>query len=197
MKTENTNTPSKKYTKAQYVTYCALFCALGALLPQAFHAFGALSGTVFLPMHIPAMMAGFLLGPVAGVVTGIISPILSCLITGGGMPIPVKVPFMMLEIGTYGLFCGFIYRAFTRTPLPEIAKTVFTVLTAQFAGRFVNILCTVFAVNVLGVTHKAVSLAAAVGSIGTGLPGIVIQLLFLPALMVTLKRIHLHREHRN
>ena len=38
MKTENTNTPSKKYTKAQYVTYCALFCALGALLPQAFHA---------------------------------------------------------------------------------------------------------------------------------------------------------------
>ena len=186
MKTENTNTPSKKYTKAQYVTYCALFCALGALLPQAFHAFGALSGTVFLPMHIPAMMAGFLLGPVAGVVTGIISPILSCLITGGGMPIPVKVPF-----------CGFIYRAFTRTPLPEIAKTVFTVLTAQFAGRCVNILCTVFAVNVLGVTHKAVSLAAAVGSIGTGLPGIVIQLLFLPALMVTLKRIHLHREHRN
>lgn len=90
MKTENTNTPSKKYTKAQYVTYCALFCALGALLPQAFHAFGALSGTVFLPMHIPAMMAGFLLGPVAGVVTGIISPILSCLITGRRYAYPHK-----------------------------------------------------------------------------------------------------------
>lgn len=103
---------AKSFTKAQYITYCALFCALGALLPQAFHAFGNLSGTIFLPMHIPAMAAGFLLGPLAGLITGILSPLLSCLITVGTMPIPIKMPFMMFEIGTYGVVCGVLYRLF-------------------------------------------------------------------------------------
>ncbi len=185
-------------TKLQYITYCALFCALGALLPQAFHFFGAVSGQVFLPMHIPAMAAGFIMGPLAGVITGVISPVLSFLLTGGSMPILIKVPFMMFEVGTYGLFCGLIYRMFSHTPLPELAKSICTVLVAQFAGRTVNLLCTLFAVKILGVTHKAVSLAAAFASIGTGLPGIVIQLVFLPALMLTLKRISTYRtQNRN
>ena len=181
-------------TKTRYITYCALFCALGALLPQAFHFFGAVSGTVFLPMHIPAMAAGFLLGPAGGLVTGVMSPILSFLLTGGNMPIAIKVPFMMFEVGAYGLFCGLFNRIFSRTRLPEIVKALFTVLLSQVAGRLVNLLCTLVAVKVLGITHKAVSLAAAVGSISTGLPGIVIQLIFLPALMVTLNRLYSRRN---
>ena len=169
---------AKSFTKAQYITYCALFCALGALLPQAFHAFGNLSGTIFLPMHIPAMAAGFLLGPLAGLITGILSPLLSCLITVGTMPIPIKMPFMMFEIGTYGVVCGVLYRLFARFRLPGL----------------VNLLCTLFAVKILGITAKPVSLAAAIASIGTGVPGIVIQLVFLPMLMLTLTQI---RKHKN
>ena len=185
---------AKAFTKAQYITYCALFCALGALLPQAFHAFGSLSGTVFLPMHIPAMAAGFLLGPLAGLITGILSPLLSWLLTGGTMPIFIKMPFMMFEIGTYGVLCGVLYRLFARLRLPVLVKSVFTVLGAQIAGRLVNLLCTLFAVKILGITAKPVSLAAAVASIGTGIPGIVIQLVFLPMLMLALTQL---RKHKN
>ena len=185
---------AKSFTKAQYITYCALFCALGTLLPQAFHVFGNLPGTVFLPMHIPAMAAGFLLGPLAGLITGILSPLLSCLITVGTMPIPIKMPFMMFEIGTYGVVCGVLYRLFAHFRLPVLVKSVFTVLGAQIAGRLVNLLCTLFAVKILGITAKPVSLAAAIASIGTGVPGIVIQLVFLPMLMLTLTPI---RKHKN
>ena len=185
---------AKSFTKAQYITYCALFCALGALLPQAFHVFGNLPATVFLPMHIPAMAAGFLLGPLAGLITGIFSPLLSCLITVGTMPIPIKMPFMMFEIGTYGVVCGVLYRLFARFRLPVLVKSVFTVLGAQIAGRLVNLLCTLFAVKILSITTKPVSLAAAIASIGTGVPGIVIQLVFLPMLMLTLTQI---RKHKN
>ena len=176
--------------RTRYITWCAVFCALGALLPQAFHIFGAAAGQVLLPMHIPAMLAGFLLGPAAGFLTGVISPVLSNLITGGTMPILIKVPFMMLEVGAYGAFCGlFSQKIFTRFRLPEPIPTVLTVLAAQIVGRAVNLLCTWFAVQALGVTHPAVSVGAAVASIGAGLPGIVIQLLFIPVLVLTLKKI--------
>lgn len=185
---------AKSFTKAQYITYCALFCALGALLPQAFHAFGNLSGTIFCLCTFPAWQPGFLLGPLAGLITGILSPLLSCLITVGTMPIPIKMPFMMFEIGTYGVVCGVLYRLFAHFRLPVLVKSVFTVLGAQIAGRLVNLLCTLFAVKILGITAKPVSLAAAIASIGTGVPGIVIQLVFLPMLMLTLTQI---RKHKN
>ena len=35
----------------------ALFIALGVLIPQIFHSIGA--GPMFLPMHIPVLLAGF------------------------------------------------------------------------------------------------------------------------------------------
>lgn len=176
-------------TKSQYLTRCALFCALGALLPQAFHCFGAVSGQAFLPMHLPAMCAGLLLGPTAGAITGLVSPLLSYLLTGGSMPILIKVPFMMLEVATYGAAAAVAFRLFGRVCRPCFVRTLLAVLCAQLAGRLVNVLTTVMAVYVLGVTHKAVTMTAALASIGAGFPGIVIQLLFLPTFLVTLQKI--------
>ena len=153
-------------------------------MPQAFHIFGAAAGQVLLPMHIPAMAAGFLLGPLAGGITGVVSPLLSNLITGGSMPI------LMVEVAAYGVFCGiFSRKVFANTRLPEPVSVVLSVLAAQAAGRAVNIICTMFAVNVLGVTNKAVSVAAAATSIVSGIPGIIIQLIFIPTLVVVLGKI--------
>ncbi len=176
--------------KIHTITTLAVFCALGALLPQAFHLFGAMSGQVFLPMHIPAMLAGFLMGPVSGLITGLVSPILSNLITGGSMPILIKVPLMMAEVGAYGLFCGvFSRKVFTGKRLSMPIAVFCSLLSAQILGRAVNILCTVGMVRIFGITHKAVSAAAAFASIGTGLPGIVIQWLFVPTAVLALKKI--------
>ena len=83
----------------------------------------------------------------------------------------------------------FFRKILVRIKLPQLLNAVLAVLASQIAGRVINVLCTMFAVQVLGVQHKAVSVAAAVGSIGAGLPGIVIQLLFIPALVVTLLKI--------
>ncbi len=176
-------------TKSQYITRCALFCALGALLPQAFHVFGAVSGQAFLPMHLPAMCAGLFLGPTAGAVTGLVSPLLSYLITGGTMPVLIKVPFMMLEVATYGAAAAAAFRRLGRVCRPCFVRTLLAVLCAQIAGRAVNVLSTVAAVYAFGVTHKAVTMTAALAGIGAGLPGIAIQLVFLPTFLVTLQKI--------
>ncbi len=176
-------------SKTKFITLTAVFCALGALLPQAFHIFGETAGKVFLPMHIPAMLAGLIVSPVSGLVCGLLSPILSFLITGGAMPILIKVPFMMLEVGAYGLFCGlFSQKVFSKARIADIIINIASVFIAQIAGRIVNAAGVLAAVHILGVTHKGVSLGAVYTSVIAGLPGIVIQLLLVPVLAVLLKK---------
>lgn len=46
---------------AKKLTYSSLFLALGLVVPQLFHLLGG-AGPVFLPMHLPVLLAGFYLG---------------------------------------------------------------------------------------------------------------------------------------
>ena len=66
--------------KIRFITHTALYLALAILLPIGFHAFG-FAGRIFLPMHIPVLLAGFLVGPMAGIIVGILAPPLSHLMT--------------------------------------------------------------------------------------------------------------------
>ena len=92
----------------------ALTVAAAVLLPQLFHAVGAISGTgtalgaALLPMHIPVLLAGLLYGPVVGVAAGVLSPLLSAAVSD--MPTAALLPFMVLELGVYGLTSGFLSR---------------------------------------------------------------------------------------
>ena len=105
------------------LTYAAMFLALGILLPMAFHSIPN-SGRIFLPMHIPALLAGFLLGPFYGLFVGAMSPLLSTFLTG--MPALGSMPGMVLEVGSYGLLSGFFYRLMkTRNETFDIFLTLF------------------------------------------------------------------------
>lgn len=165
--------------KNRNLALCGLFCAVGVLLPQLFHMFGPAAGQVFLPMHIPVLMAGLLLGPWAGGVTGVVSPVLSCMITG--MPAPARLPFMVFELAAYGIVSG----CFGRKPL-SAGKAYIGLACAQAAGRVVNALCTVIAVCFLGA--KNASLPAVWGAVVTGLPGIVIQWILIPPLVLAVSK---------
>ena len=56
------------------VTGTALLLGMGAVLPIVFHGM-PLGGRIFLPMHIPALVAGLLLGPVGGLIVGAVAEI--------------------------------------------------------------------------------------------------------------------------
>ena len=51
--------------KSKKIVLSGLFIALGVVVPMIFHTVN-LAGPIFLPMHIPVLLAGFLLGPVYG-----------------------------------------------------------------------------------------------------------------------------------
>ncbi|MDI6893520.1 MAG: ECF transporter S component [Bacillota bacterium] len=89
------------------LTRGALFVALGILLPIAFHAVGL--GKVFLPMHIPVLLAGFFCSPSVGLLAGMITPLLSAVLTGMPPLAPPVAQAMVFELGIYGLLTGFLY----------------------------------------------------------------------------------------
>ena len=124
----------------------ALTVAAAVLLPQLFHAVGAISGTgtalgaALLPMHIPVLLAGLLYGPVVGVAAGVLSPLLSAAVSD--MPTAALLPFMVLELGVYGLTSGFL----SRTGLHGFTK----LLLAQLAGRAARALAVLTAIYLMG-----------------------------------------------
>lgn len=161
--------------KTRKLVYTAIFVAIGVLLPQIFHMVaGKAGGTVFLPMHIPTLLAG----PVSGLVTGALTPLLSAVLTG--MPSFDRLPFMILELMTYGIVAGLLYRVYKK-------QLYVSLLAAMLSGRIVN-LAAFFAAGTL-LHMQGYSWVMAIQAVTVGLPGILIQLVLVPLLVVACQKV--------
>ena len=168
--------------KTRFITHTALFLALAVLLPIGFHSFGVL-GRVFLPMHIPVLLAGFIVGPVSGFLVGILAPGVSYLLTG--MPPTYAVPLMSLELPIYGMIAGMAY--------VRLRMNIYvSLLIAMIFGRLM------FGVGlfVLGLfinlPYSAAAFFSAGGALWAGLPGIALQLALIPIIVAGVKRRRRH-----
>lgn len=167
------------------LTGTALLLAMGVVLPMALHAI-PLGGRIFLPMHIPTLIAGLLLGPAAGLVVGVGSPILSAAFTGQPT-VPYMVP-MILELATYGVFAGFLRHLIGRVlgARGSTAAIFASLLLAMLAGRIVWMAVVVALAPVVGIQARPI--AAALAAIGAGWPGMAIQLALIPAIVRAIER---------
>ena len=162
----------------RYVTHSALYLALAILLPIAFHAFG-LGGRVFLPMHIPVLLAGFLVGPSSGVIVGLLAPLLSYLLTG--MPPTYAVPLMSLELPMYGLVAGIAYR--------RLRLNIYLALAlAMLVGRLMFGLGLFVLGMLIDLPYTAAAFFSTGGAIVSGLPGIAVQIVLIPIIVAAFNR---------
>jgi uncharacterized membrane protein len=164
--------------RLRIITHSALYLALAIVLPLAFHPFG-IGGRVFLPMHLPVLLAGFLVGPASGVLVGLLAPILAHLLTG--MPPTYAVPLMSLELPMYGLVAGIAYQ--------RLKLNVYIALVlAMIVGRIMFGL----GLSVLGLfmelPYSTATFFSTGGAIVSGLPGIVAQLILVPLIVAALRR---------
>jgi cyclopropane fatty-acyl-phospholipid synthase-like methyltransferase/uncharacterized membrane protein len=161
--------------------YGAMCLSLCIVLPLAFH-FVANAGGIFLPMHLPVLLAGFICGPVYGLFIGVFGPLLSSLMTG--MPPSPVLPGMMCELGTYGLFSGLLIRLL---PIKKEGVRIYiSLLVSMLLGR-----CVAGLVNMYVTQSKNYSWAYwASAEFVTCLPGIVIQLSIIPLIVYALEKIH-------
>lgn len=162
--------------KTKKLTFSALFIAFGLVLPQFFHLFGG-TGPIFLPMHIPVLLAGFFLGAPAGALVGVITPILSSVLTG--MPqIPILY-FMIIELAAYGFIAGFTFK--------NLKLNVYvSLILSMIIGRAL-LAAGVFALQpLLGL--KLSPQAYMIGAVTNGIPGMILQLVFIPAIVLILMK---------
>lgn len=162
----------------------AMFIAIGIILP---FFTGQLQkvGNMLLPMHLPILLCGLICGAWYGMATGIITPILRSMLFG----MPVMFPSaaaMAFELGTYALVIGLCYN---RSKWKCIFSLYRSMIIAMLSGRIVwGIVMTVF----MGISGKAFSISAFIsGAVLNAVPGIIAQLVLIPAIMLALGRTHL------
>jgi len=158
------------------LTGTALCLALGVILPPLFHLVGA--GSTFLPMHIPVLLCGLLFGWQYGAVCGFIVPLLSSVLTGMPALFPVA-PAMMLELCAYGALTGFFYRRLRWNVYPAL-------LVAMVGGRIVSGLANAVFFSMAQKPYGFAAFLAA--AFVTALPGIVIQIILIPIIVLSLEK---------
>lgn len=154
-----------------------LFIAIGLLLPTFFHAFGL--GSTFLPMHIPVLIAGFIVSIPYAIAVGVLTPILSSVLTGMPPAFPV-LPYMVFELATYGAVTSLLYQ--------KIKLNVYiSLIGSMIAGRIVSGIA-VWVLAVFFLAKLPGPIVFLTGSVVKSIPGIIIQLVFIPVLIMVLNR---------
>lgn len=166
-------------TRSRLLTCSAMCLALCLVLPFLTGQIPQI-GSALCPMHLPVLLAGFLCGPWWALLVGAAAPLLRHLLFS--MPPLLTAIAMTFELAAYGAVSGFLYRKLPKT-IPGIYGSL---IAAMIAGR---ILWGIVRVLLTGVSGEAFTWAMFLaGAFTTAIPGIILQLLLIPALVIAFRR---------
>ena len=172
--------PALKNNKLYRMILAGIFLAVAVVLPVITGQIPQI-GNALCPMHIPVILAGFFTGPWYAAAIGLAAPLLRFLISG----VPVLVPkgiAMCLELSAYGMVTGLLYRTFPRKKI----YIYVTLVCAMLAGRIVWGAARVVFFGLGGYEFGWAAFMA--GAFLNAIPGIVIQLVAIPVLVIALQR---------
>ncbi len=171
---------SSNSLQVRRMTYSALCLALALVLPFLTGQIPQI-GSALCPMHLPVLLCGFLCGWPWGLAVGFIAPLLRSVIFGMPPMIPTALA-MAFELATYGALAGFLYRKFPKT-IPGIYASL---LIAMICGRLV---WGVVRLILAGVQGNGFTFAMFLsGAITTAIPGIIAQLVLIPAIVYAMEK---------
>ena len=160
------------------LTYSALYLALAMVLPFLTGQIPEI-GSMLCPMHIPALLCGFMCGWPWGLAVGFISPLLRSM--SGMPPIWIAIP-MAFEMATYGAVSGWLYRRLKTSS----GRIYLALIFAMVSGRLVWGLVQFLLAGLRG-TEFNLSIFLS-GAVTTAIPGIILQLILIPILVVVMER---------
>ena len=157
--------------KVKYLTLSALFIALGIVMPFITGQIPQF-GSMLLPMHLPILIAGFMLPWQYATLIGFIVPLLRSALFS--MPPMFPSAFAMaFELATYALVISIVYRLFNKHNI--------TLIAGMIAGRVVWGIV----MYLISKISFQIFLASAILN---AIPGIILQLLLIPGLIVMLNK---------
>ena len=165
-------------TSTEKLTFSSVCLACCFFLPLLTSSAPEVSAMLCL-MHFPVMVCGMMCGAPWGIAVGVTAPILRSLMFGMPFMYPDAVA-MALEMGVYGFICGLE----ANDPRKSPGNVFLDLVLSMVAGRVAwGIIMTFFAL----ISNVPFSVELYKTSILNTWPGIILQLISLPPLIVFLQ----------
>lgn len=175
------NVASTNNTPIRRLTYSAICLALCLVLPFLTGQIPQI-GSALCPMHLPVLLCGFLCGPVWAAAVGAVAPLLRSALTGGFPPLFPTAIAMTFELCTYGLVSGLVWKKGKKTT----GHIYCALIAAMITGRIVWGIVTAI---LLGMGDTPFTWAAFwAGGFANAIPGIIVQLILIPLLVLALRK---------
>ena len=155
---------------------CLALCLLLPFLTGQIPTIGGMLG----PMHLPVLLCGIICGWQYGLIVGAIAPFLRHLLFG--MPPMPTALGMVFELAAYGLLAGVLYKLLPK----KLGFTYVSLIVAMLGGRAVWGIAQIF---IYMQSDSAFSWSLFMsGAFIQAWPGIILQLLLIPLIVVALKK---------
>lgn len=180
-----------KNTHIKRLVLAAMFLAIGIILPF-FTGQIQLIGNMLLPMHIPVMLTGLICGWQYGLAVGFITPLLRSMLFSMPPMYPGAIA-MAFELATYGAVIGYLY---SHAKWQCVKMLYRCMLVAMLFGRIVWGIAMAI---LLSRSLTGFSVYAFIsGAFLNAIPGIILQLIVIPVIMVALNKAKLvpFRKHK-
>ena len=169
----------KAHTRLIKMVLAAAFLALAYVMPFLTGQIPEI-GSMLCPLHIPVLLCGFICGWPWGLAVGFIAPLLRSFMLGMP-PLFPKAVCMAFELAAYGAVTDLMHRILPRKK-PYIYVSL---LTAMIIGRLI---WGTAMFTCLGLSGESFTFAAFLaGAITNAIPGIIIQIVLIPVLVMVLE----------
>jgi thiamine transporter ThiT len=169
-----------KTLSTRKLALAGLFIALGLVLPFFTGQIPSL-GSKLLPMHFPVLLAGFVCGWPYGLVVGFITPLLRSVLFGTPPMYPTAVA-MTFELAVYGFATGFFYNALPKKNIFIYGALIISMVCGRIVWGIVS-----WVLYGLGGTAFTWQIFAG-GSVLNAIPGIILQIVIIPVIIMALKK---------
>lgn len=172
--------------KTSKIVLAALFLALAYLIPFLTGQIPKI-GSMLCPMHLPVLLCGFICGGFWGLIVGAAAPILRSLILGLPVFFPMAV-CMAFELAAYGALAGVFHRFFPKKKGLIYASLLLSMVIGRLIWGAAMFLC----VGARGGSFPFSAFLA--GAFTNAIPGIILQLVLIPPLVILLEKLLRKRQ---
>lgn len=171
---------TKTRKQIQNIVLSAMLLAVGIVLPFFTGQIPQI-GSMLLPMHLPVLVCGLICGWQYGGIIGFILPLFRYVLFG--MPPMPNGLAMAFELAAYGMIAGYLYsHSRWKCTFALYRSLIIAMLGGRIIWGMVRVIMT-------GVAKEAFTWQMFLaGAFINAIPGIILQLIFIPALMLVLQK---------
>ena len=171
---------TKMRKQIQNIVLSAMLLAVGIVLPFFTGQIPQIGG-MLLPMHLPVLVCGLICGWQYGGIIGFILPLFRYVLFG--MPPMPNGLAMAFELAAYGMIAGYLYsHSRWKCTFALYRSLIIAMLGGRIVWGMVRIIMS-------GVAKEAFTWQMFLaGAFINAIPGIILQLIFIPALMLVLQK---------